>query len=400
MMSNLQIIGVDGGATKVSAWRINHQPETENFSLSEHNRELSYREMPGFISDFKPAALPEQLASFGLPEIAISEQEAQMQKVYVETCLQCILPLADKSQSGLLIGIGMPGLKTADLRGIAVVANGPRMPQYLALLEQRLAEEGVTLLAPLARLGSDADYCGIGENFAAEGQFRNCRNAYYLGGGTGVADALKLDNTLLPLDKTKSWLAKTWEFKTGDGFSMEKYISVGGMQSLYAAAAGTTVEDLNRRYIYPLQIAGMAAAGDLPAKELFSKVSDQLARLLFERITTLYRGWSVLFEFVNPNRAALESGHPFMGRFFEKLIIGQRLGDLLQSPQGNQELGQPTWQKLEELIRNSTLLDAPAKNHYLPISPRIAFSLLREAPAIGAGIDGYMAFRERQAVHA
>ncbi len=399
-MDNMQIIGVDGGATKVSAWQIDYNPETESFSLSDRNREISYRDMAGFSSDFKPASLPDQLAVYGQPQIPITEQETQMQKVYVETCVQCILGLADKKRDGLITGIGMPGLKTADLRGIAVVANGPRMPQYVPLLEKRLAEEGVNLLSPLARLGSDADYCGIGENYAAEGQFRNFRNAYYLGGGTGVADALKLDGALLPLDKTKSWLAKTWEFKTEDGFSLEKYISVGGMQSLFAAGSGTTVEELNRSQIFPLQMAGMAAAGDAQAKTLFTRVSDQLARLIFERISTLYQGWSSAFEFVNPNRAHLETVHPFLGRVFEKIIIGQRLGDLLQSPEGQQELGQPTWEKLDELIRNSPLLDAAARHHYLPITGRLAYSRLREAPAIGAGIDGFLAFRERQASHA
>ena len=39
----------------------------------------------------------------------------------------------------------MPGLKTADGRGIAVLRHGPRMPYFLDRLEERLVRDGLVL---------------------------------------------------------------------------------------------------------------------------------------------------------------------------------------------------------------------------------------------------------------
>ena len=72
-----------------------------------------------------------------------------------------------------------------------------------------------------------------------------------------------------------------------------------------------------------------------------------------------------------------------------KLIMINRAKDLndLNIPPGN---------KLEKLIGNSPHLPEPVKEHYLHgqklRSGRIFFSPLREAPALGAGIDAYLSY--------
>ncbi len=43
--------------------------------------------------------------------------------------------LRDTFDSDPAIGMGMPGLKTADGRGICVINNGPRMPDFLLQFE-------------------------------------------------------------------------------------------------------------------------------------------------------------------------------------------------------------------------------------------------------------------------
>ena len=150
-----------------------------------------------------------------------------------------------------IVGIGMPGLKTKNKRGIIALINGPRMPDYSQFIESRLLEANMSLVSPIAHLGSDADYCGLGEEYAENGLFKDVKNAYYLGGGTGVADAMKLNGKLVPFDNTKAWIAKTWEMKCDKNISLEKYASSSGIQSIFSMYSNIPVEELNKNEIYP-----------------------------------------------------------------------------------------------------------------------------------------------------
>lgn len=390
-MKDILLIGIDGGATKVSGWQVIADEEKLTFKLSNFSSSKSYHEIPGFLTDFSPVAIPEQFSERDAGNIRPTSAEKQQEAVYVEACARVIEELCEKEPGKkILAGIGMPGLKTADKRGIWVVANGPRMLHYADLLEARLAKKGIEFQAPISHLGSDADYCGIGENYAADGLFRNVQNAYYLGGGTGVADAMKLNGELLPFDAIKDWLAKTWEMKSADGRTLERFTSVGGMQAVYAEISGKKLSDLNEQNIYPLQIAELAVKGDGAAQEMIALAMENLSLLLFERITSLYSGSQGVFQFVNPNRPQLSKQHPYLGNVFDCIIIGQRLGELFDSDFGEQALRSPIFKKLGALISKSDNLDIEAKKHYADLNKIIKTSKLREAPALGAGIDAYL----------
>ncbi len=289
--------------------------------------------VPGFISDFKPFPVMVQLQQAEQNTIVLSEQETQQGSVFIEACARVVIDLAQKGEgTSVLVGIGMPGLKTADRRGINVMANGPRIPDYAAQVEAKVKQAGIQFLAPVSHLGSDADYCGIGELYARDGLFQKTDNAYYLGGGTGAADALLMHRQLVPFDQTKNWLIKTWEMKNDLGLAMERYASASGMQFIYSQLAGLSVDELNRKKIFPLQIARRAVKGDPAAVLAYQQVVKYLSLLLVERITTLYSGWQALLEFVNPARAPLTADHPFRGEVFDRIVIGQRLGELMKSP--------------------------------------------------------------------
>lgn len=391
MQNNFILLGIDGGASKVSAWQVLINADN-SYSLGEYHAEKSYRDIPGFIQNFKAVDLATQLAAQSDPVINTTEEEKQQAAVYVEACAVVIEEILEKSgQKRLAAGIGMPGLKTADKRGIAVVANGPRMVDYAEKLEARLKLRGIEFITPIAHLGSDADYCGIGENYSAEGLFRDSQNAYYLGGGTGAADALKLKGQLVAFDAIKPWMAKTWEMKADDERSLERFASASGIQSIYAHISGQEISELNNLGIYPMQLARLVVAGDVQAVETFKLVVDTLAKLIYERITTLYSGWQKLFNFVNPNKPALSSEHPYLGTLLDKIILGQRLGDLLESGAGKITLREPLIERLQQLINASDILDETAKNHYAAIDELLHSSKLREAPALGAGIDADLA---------
>ena len=390
MKKQTLLIGIDGGATKVSAWEIIYNEAQNTFSLGNANTTKSYREIEGFVTDFRPVDLNRQLQERDAG-IQLTADEIQQASVYVEACASAVAGLTEKTGcKDILIGIGMPGLKTADRRGIAVVANGPRMIDYANELEKRLMALGINLLAPIKHLGSDADYCGVGENYSEEGLFRGLSNAYYLGGGTGVADAMKLNGELVTFDQAKNWMAKTWEMKSPAGISMEKVTSVSGIQNTYAGIAWKSIDELNTAGIFPLQISELAMKGEKDAIKTFDIVVGNLSMVLYERIVTLYAGWKSLFEFVNPNRPYLETTHPYLGKVFEAIVIGQRLGDLFEDEAGKEIVKKPVFAKLATLIQQSEFLPENIKAHYKNLDSIILSSRLREAPALGAGIDAFL----------
>lgn len=386
------LIGIDGGATKISAWEIIYDKKNNTFSLGSTNVFREYRHYDEFIQDFSPVELSVQLAEMN-GDIGLTQDEMVQGEVYMNACTDVITELAAKHRDKkILIGIGMPGLKTADKRGIAALANGPRMPYFANVVESKLKERGIKLYDKVAKLGSDADYCGIGEEYAEKGEFKNCKNAYYLGGGTGIADAIKLKGRLIPFDEIKDWIAKTWELKSEDGLSLERYTSASGIQFIFSLNSGLTIEKLNEKRIFPPQILEAALNNDINAINTLKQISKNLAQLIFERITTVYFGWNHHFEFINPNRQALESEHPYKGTLFDKIIIGQRLGDLLMESIGTGILFDEMIELLMEMTKG--IADINFKKHYLTDNifnkDLICFSNLREAPAIGAGIDAYL----------
>jgi predicted NBD/HSP70 family sugar kinase len=398
MKSDILLIGVDGGATKVNCWSINIA-ESGGFSLGSYQAGKSYSEYSDYDPEFIPVDLKIQLKERDTGNIKPTEKETQQGKAYTRACADSIIEVVKQSNcTKILVGIGMPGLKTENQRGISAMANGPRQISYADKVERFLKGAGVELITPISHIGSDAFYCGLGEEYATAGQFRNVQNSYYLGGGTGAADALKLDGQLVSLDEIKDWFVKTWEMKCPEGRSIETYVSSKGIQSLYGERTGQTLADLNKQAIYPPQIREKALAGDAAAEETLEKVAKYLALLIYERITTLFAGWQGFFEFLNPNRAVPKKSHPYRNFLFDNIIIGQRLGDMLKESKNDHVLWKPFIHSLSMLINEASIIDDSTRLHYCPngqfSEKRIVFSKLREAPALGAGIDAFLSHKE------
>lgn len=393
-MKDVLLIGIDGGATKVSGWIINYFAKTKLFQISDINVQRKYSDYDDHIPGYVPVNLKTQLKEMH-SSVHLTREEEQQGNIYMNAAVDVIIDLMNKFPGKkALIGIGMPGLKTPDKRGIVALANGPRMPVYSDYLELKIREQNLILFSPIHHLGSDADFCGIGEEYSSEGAFRNTVNAYYLGGGTGVADAMKLNGDIIPFDQAKSWIAKTWEMQGEKETSLERYISAGGIQSIYSKYSDIPMENLNENNIYPPQILEKALNQDEAAINTLNDVSKYTATLLFERITTIYSGWSDLFTFVNPEKELPEKEHEYRGILLDRIVIGQRLGDLLNESRNTHILWKDIVRDLSILIRsrgNDQLI-----SHYLSGSMldegRIVFSKLREAPAIGAGVDAYLTY--------
>lgn len=388
-MKNVILLGIDGGATKLSGWTVEFNQNTGLFRLGNLNIQKKYSDYQGYNENFKPVDIKTQLEEMN-DHIFIADEEKVQADIYMKAAADVAIELLQiYEDKKALIGIGMPGLKTKDLRGISAIANGPRMPAYCNLLEEKIHEQSLELLAPIAHLGSDADYCGLGEEYSENGLFRNIDHAYYLGGGTGVADALKLNGKLVRFDHAKQWIAKAWEMKCEKGNSLEQYASASGIQKFYSHYSKISVQDLNKNQIFPIQILEKALQNEKAAYDTITEVGKHLAKLLFERITTIYSGWSEIFSFLNPNKEMLTMEHEYRGILLDRIIIGQRLGDLLLKSRGTKILWPQIMEGLSELIH--TTGEKKLQEHYLKNGKFheeiIQISNLREAPALGAGID-------------
>ena len=400
MNDDVLLIGIDGGATEVKAHAVapgNLSWPTE-FELRPEAASQVYPRAPGFV----PLPVAEQLAQRDADHLQFTPDEQEQGRMWVTSAAEAVIGVVRQcAASRVLVGMGMPGLKTPDQRGICVINNGPRIPAYLELLEHKLAAAGIELVKPVAALGSDADYCGLGEEHAANGLFRDVANAYYVGCGTGVADALKLCGALVPFDAAKAWICKSWQMPSALGPTFEKLVSAKSLNDIYArlstreasdVAAGTSPADQrSAAQRYPEQAA---ATGNAIAATWLNTAALVLAELIFERLWTVRNGRA---DATHRGDACtqLSTDHEYRGLILERIVIGQRLGQIYADPRYGELFGQTLERGLATLIANSgdrELGDACLSPNAQLKSGFVQASKLRAAPALGAAVAALRAF--------
>ena len=374
------LIGVDGGATEAKAHLVHcdNPRNPTSFELGQAAASRKYER----LADFEPLPIADQLAQRDAGSIQLTPKEQIQGTMWVQTACEAVLDVA-RAAGGrqVLVGMGMPGLKTTDRRGICAVNNGPRIPDYLDQFEQRVAELGVELVAPVAALGSDADYCGVGELYAANGLFREVDNAYYVGCGTGIADAMKLRGRLVTFDEARPWLQKAWQIPSAEGPTFEKLVSAKSVNDCYARFLGGDALGEPR---YP---EADAAEGHPLAVSWMDSVARILAELIFERLDTIANGRCDL---AHRGKAydQLDAAHDFRGTFLDRVVIGQRLGQVFAHRRYRPVFGDKLITYLAAAIAESG--DTEMMRHYLRgVRLRPGFcraSKLRAAPALGAAI--------------
>ena len=337
----MRIIGIDGGASKVSGGIV-EKINLNTFKLVEPAVDIKYIEHPNYNTDFLP--LPLYLQS----ENRISPNEKNQGSVFIDCVLEVIQSLADSNP--IQVAIAMPGIKNKEGRGIIAMANGPRIPDFCDQIEHI-----INLKQPIQRLESDADMCTWGEEFAEGGALRDVKNGYYIGGGTGVADGLKLNGDLVPFDDATNWIAKSLELKMPSSQSLETYASMSG---------------INKHRL---------------SKSDF-EIGKVLGSLLFERISTIYSGWNNQFKVGR----ILQANHSYINTLLDRIVIGQRLSQFLQS-----EDGDLIYQSMIGELKDKCLNAAVAISNYYIVDGEfnndiIVMSNLRAAPIIGLGAKVWM----------
>jgi hypothetical protein len=327
------VIGVDGGATEVKAHEI--VEVGGGLEIGPAAAVFRYAENTGFA----PIALAAQLVEFRRGDVRVTLREKAEGAQWIDTAAQAIGSVAARtSRARLVIGMCMPGLKTSDGRGVAVMKNGPRIPDYVDQLEARLARDGFVLAQPIGRLISDGDACGHGEDASAHGGFRGVANAYYVGGGTGLAECCKLDGRVVGFDALSGVLSKGWEMQSErGGHSFEELLSMRGINARFRERGGGE-EWVEIR----------AAAGDAQANDVLSEAAIALGEIAALRVSAL--------------RAS-------RGTRLERVVVGQRLGRLFADP------------KLAHVLRDAAESELERR---AGVRGLFVASTLRAAPAIGS----------------
>lgn len=358
------LIGVDGGATEVKAHEIVRSDST--LGLGAASASLLYDRARGF----RPVPMPTQLLALEKGTMRPSGLEGAQARLWLEASARAIASVAGQAgRTKVRLGICMPGLKTADGRGIAVMRWGPRIPDYLDRLEVLLAGGGLALGRSITRLSSDGEACAHGERIDARGLLREIGCAYYLGGGTGLAEALMIDGKIHGFDALTGFVRKAWQMEATGGRIVEDLLSPRGMNAAYAAMAGKQL---------PLAPGdhpeSRALAGDEQAARVLRDAAEALATVVLDRMTALRRGFQASSVRITPNT------------FLERVVIGQRLGGIFAATALRPVFRDP----VEDILARKivTTGDGALRKHYLDGSRLLADLLvgseLRAAPAIGA----------------
>ncbi len=397
-MDEIVLIGIDGGASKVLVHKVDILINPMRFVALKPFIEVAYSTSDSYNPKFKPIVLARQLKEHKSNTVKQTKTEADQEIALLDSFTKAVRTILGKNVTqDVIIGVGLPGQKTKNGRGISAMANGPRMPKFLDKLEKALEKEGYTTLHPIQVIGSDADYCGLGEQWGDAGGMRGVKSAYYFGVGTGIADAMLLNGSHVPFDACKSWIAKAWEMMANEEESYENLLSAKGIQARYGKLTDITVEELDQAEIFPWQIYERALVGEEPALEIVSSTALALSELLFHRIQTLALG--VPETMLRDASRTLDTEHEYLGEVFERIVIGQRLGDIWEFKKFTPLLLDPVNEKLGRMIHSSSL-PAEVKSKYLTKTNRlrddlIIHSELRHAPALGAAVDAYLEWIEQ-----
>ena len=128
---------------RVSAWIIDFSVQGSSYTLSALNSVIKYSSINGYKHTFSPVSVAEQIVQRDEGKIKISDDERTQGNAYIISVVKAIIDLTKSTnEQPILLGIGKPGLKTTDLRGINVIANGPRMISYCNQIERELADRG------------------------------------------------------------------------------------------------------------------------------------------------------------------------------------------------------------------------------------------------------------------
>ena len=281
-MADHIVVGIDCGATKVMVQTASFDRELNRVIPGNTNVEYSYSDHSNWNENFLPINLDIQRSEYSYGSVSLTEAEINQGNVIIET-IQKAISYTNTDSAGLCF----PGIK--DDKGVVIMANGPRIPDLVKRIEG------------IESLFNDSDCCVLGEWRSTVGKIQDCKNAIYIGGGTGIADGIILDGKLIDFNRTEK-VKRSWELQLADG-SVESQLSPAGM-----------IKQNNKLYDSNINSLVELSESD-GCTVIFEKAIEAFSFLIQDRIDFFYKHNSII----------------------EKIVIGQRLGAFLMND--NQALG-------------------------------------------------------------
>ncbi len=350
MPTSSLLIGVDGGASGFRA----HVVEAQSAGLVCRDALQVEAQWPQ-VNGFQPVTLERQLEQSARltrsTELHLEGRELEAARGEVDALLNALESLCRGSSVPMRLGLCMPGLRTRDRRGIAVRRHGPRSPSLLADLQAGCEERGLELAAVPPDLQGDGWAAALGEDVALGGQLSDVSSAYYLGAGTGLAEGLKWQGTHLDVGEFRRHLPAAWSTISPAGRSWEDEVSLGGLQQLWSRGGAG-----------PVHLA--AQAGDAQAQKILARGARALGEWLLKRLDEL-----LLWD----------------GRVLERVVVGQRSGQLLANDVAAPWYREPLYETLETGLRarQDTAMTIHALDAGALRKGFLCASDLRAAPALG-----------------
>ena len=292
-MNNHLLLGLDGGATKILAQTSAIDPRSSLIIPKQEHHESNYRNSLGFDSGFIPVDLARQKKEAKENNYSFSDQEKNQSVSVIETIVKVILSSVREKQI-TQVGLCFPGIKTANNDGISIMANGPRNINMLSMINKMLKPKLDSKIS-IKSIYDDSECCVIGEWKSSIGKLRNCKNAIYVGGGTGIADGIILNNKILD-----RYIERSWELIMPSGESVEQCLSPGGMLSQWNNEKEKPIQAI-------VSLFDHAVSGNNFANSIIEKAEKA-------------------FDFLIERRMEFFQSHNSKP---EKIVIGQRLGNLL-----------------------------------------------------------------------
>lgn len=339
------LVGVDGGATEVKA----HAIDEIDGAYTASRARAGFRYEP--VNGFEPVDIALQMEESARGAMRCSALEQAQGERWVEAFASAIESVAASAGTARIqVGICAPGLKTRDARGIAVAKNGPRIVDFVDRLEARIMRSGLVLEYPIPPLVGDGVACGLGEVACAQGGLRDVSNAYYVGGGTGIAECFVLDGRVVSLDDVADFSRKAWSMTSSLGRDYESSVSARGLNARFVALggrAGTVPEEVIERVQ-----AGTATGSKDSTEQRPDATADERAAS-----KALAECAAMLAELVNLRVEEMRHAH---GVALERVVVGQRLGTLFAAPTLRSLLREPAERACSIPIHPSTLRASPA----------------------------------------
>ena len=298
LLKDDHIAGVDCGATKIMVQSGMLCSDRGKIIPGQINNEYYYYDHPDWDEHFNPVSLDIQLSEFSSDKISLTNKEVKQGNVIIDTILQSFTEIDNYK-----IGLCFPGLKSQN--GIAVMANGPRIPD----MKNRLNK--------IKTIFNDSDCCVIGEWKSTIGKMQNMDNCIYIGGGTGIADGVIINGQLLDLNKIKE-LPRSWEINISSNDTVESCLSPAGMIEKHNEIYNTRVKTL------------IELSNEKSFNDIFDKAVNAFSILINDRIRFFH------------NR----------GKIIQVVVIGHRLGQFLED--SNSKYREKFQNKIDIPIKLST----------------------------------------------